>query len=170
MLMTAMLKRVQRWWALAIAVYALDWITKQGVEANLHYGQEIPLLPFFDLTLRYNTGAAFSFLAEAGGWQRWFFSLIAITVVVGISWRLSKIGHSHKLEALSLTLIMAGAIGNLHDRLAYGHVIDFIQVHWQSTWYFPAFNIADSAITIGVVLMLLEGLVQKGPKGKQNDN
>lgn len=170
MMMRTSIQRVQRWWALAIAVFALDWVTKQGIEANLYYGQEIPLLPFFDLTLRYNTGAAFSFLAEAGGWQRWFFSLIAMAVVIGISWRLSKIGHTHKLEALSLTLIMSGAIGNLHDRLSYGHVIDFIQVHWQSTWYFPAFNIADSAITVGVVLMLAEGMFQKKTKGKQNDD
>ncbi len=166
MLMSVMLKRVQRWWALAIALYALDWITKQAIEANLHYGQEISILPFFDLTLRYNTGAAFSFLAQAGGWQRWFFSLIALGVVVGISWRLANIGHTKKLEALSLTLIMAGAIGNLHDRLAYGHVIDFLQIHWQSTWYFPAFNVADSAITMGVILMLVEGLLFKDPKGK----
>lgn len=164
--MTVMLKRVQRWWALAVALFALDWVTKQAIEANLHYGQEISILPFFDLTLRYNTGAAFSFLAQAGGWQRWFFSLIALGVVVGISWRLANIGHSKKLEALSLTLIMAGAIGNLHDRLAYGHVIDFLQVHWQSTWYFPAFNVADSAITVGVILMLVEGLLFKDPKGK----
>ena len=164
--MSVILRRVQRWWALAIAVFALDWVTKQAIEVNLHYGQEIPLLPFFDLTLRYNSGAAFSFLAEAGGWQRWFFSLIAMAVVVGISWRLAKIGHSHKLEALSLTLIMSGAIGNLYDRLVYGHVIDFIQVHWQSTWYFPAFNVADSAITVGVVLMLVEGVFHKDSKGK----
>lgn len=161
------LQRVQRWWALAIAVFALDWITKQGIEASLSYGQEIYILPFFDLTLRYNTGAAFSFLAEAGGWQRWFFSLVAIGVAVGISWRLFNVGHTKKLESLSLSLIMAGAIGNLYDRLVYGHVVDFLQVHWQSTWYFPAFNIADTAITIGVVLMMLEGFLAKEPKGEK---
>lgn len=170
MLMGHFMQQVQRWWALAIAIFALDWVTKQGIEANLYYGQEIPILPFFDLTLRYNTGAAFSFLAGAGGWQRWLFSLIAVAVVVGISWRLAKIGRSNRLEALSLTLIMAGAIGNLYDRLAYGHVVDFIQIHWQSTWYFPAFNIADSAITIGVVLMLCEGLFTKHPKGTANED
>lgn len=170
MLMRRFMQQVQRWWALAIAIFALDWVTKQAIEANLHYGQEIPILPFFDLTLRYNTGAAFSFLAQAGGWQRWFFSLIALAVVIGISWRLSKIGRSNRLEALSLTLIMAGAIGNLYDRLVYGHVVDFIQVHWQSTWYFPAFNVADSAITIGVVLMLCEGFFTKHPKGKTHED
>ncbi|MCV2404075.1 signal peptidase II [Marinomonas sp. C2222] len=159
------LKKVQRWWVLAFVLFVIDWITKQAVEANFFYGQEVAVLPFFDLTLRYNTGAAFSFLAQAGGWQRWFFSLVAIAVVIGISWRLVKISLTNKLEALSLSLILGGAIGNLHDRLLYGHVIDFLQFHWQQTWYFPAFNVADSAITIGVILMLLESFIAKKPEG-----
>lgn len=160
-------QQAQRWWALAIAVVILDWVTKQAIVANLSYGQEIHLLPVLDLTLRYNTGAAFSFLAQAGGWQRWLFSLIAIAVVVGISWRLVRIGRTRCWEAAALSLIMGGALGNLHDRLAYGHVIDFIQVHWQQSWYFPAFNIADSAITVGVILMLLEGFFIKPKKGEE---
>lgn len=160
-----MLKRVQRWWALALLLFVLDWVTKQAIEANLFYGQEIAVLPFFDLTLRYNTGAAFSFLAQAGGWQRWFFSFIALAVVVGISWRLVKIANTNRLEALALSFVLGGAIGNLYDRLVYGHVVDFLQIHWQQSWYFPAFNVADSAITIGVILMLLESVVTK----KQED-
>jgi signal peptidase II len=156
-----MWKRVQRWWALALILFIVDWVTKQAIESNLFYGQEIPVLPFFDLTLRYNTGAAFSFLAEAGGWQRWFFSVIALAVVVGISWRLIRISNTNRLESLALSFVLGGAIGNLYDRLMYGHVVDFLQLHWQQSWYFPAFNVADSAITIGVVLMLLESVVTK---------
>lgn len=165
--MTALIvwQRVQRWWALALVLFVLDWVTKQAIEANLFYGQEIAVFPFFDLTLRYNTGAAFSFLAQAGGWQRWFFSLIALAVVVGISWRLVKIAETNRLESLALTFVLGGAVGNLYDRLVYGHVVDFLQFHWQQSWYFPAFNIADSAITIGVILMLLESFVTKKQEG-----
>ncbi|MGO2234761.1 lipoprotein signal peptidase [Marinomonas sp. UCMA 3892] len=165
--MTALIvwKRVQRWWALALILFVLDWVTKQAVVSNLFYGQEIAVFPFFDLTLRYNTGAAFSFLAQAGGWQRWFFSLIALAVVVGISWRLVKIAETNRLESLALTFVLGGAIGNLYDRLVYGHVVDFLQFHWQQSWYFPAFNLADSAITIGVILMLLESFVTKKQEG-----
>ncbi|WP_219704252.1 signal peptidase II [Marinomonas lutimaris] len=165
--MTALIvwKRVQRWWALALILFVLDWVTKQAVVSNLFYGQEIAVFPFFDLTLRYNTGAAFSFLAQAGGWQRWFFSFIALAVVVGISWRLVKIAETNRLESLALTFVLGGAIGNLYDRLVYGHVVDFLQFHWQQSWYFPAFNLADSAITIGVILMLLESFVSKKQEG-----
>jgi signal peptidase II len=165
--MTALIvwKRVQRWWALALILFVLDWVTKQAVVSNLFYGQEIAVFPFFDLTLRYNTGAAFSFLAQAGGWQRWFFSFIAVAVVVGISWRLVKIAKTNRLESLALTFVLGGAIGNLYDRLVYGHVVDFLQFHWQQSWYFPAFNLADSAITIGVILMLLESFVSKKQEG-----
>ncbi|BFM50346.1 signal peptidase II [Marinomonas sp. THO17] len=165
MKLTYIRQQLQHWWALALAVFALDWVTKQVIEANLHYGQEIALLPVFDLTLRYNTGAAFSFLAQAGGWQRWFFSLIAIAVVIGISWRLVKIAKTHVLEASSLSLILGGAVGNLYDRLVYGHVVDFLQFHWQQSWYFPAFNVADSAITIGVILMLVESFISPKQTG-----
>lgn len=165
--MTALIiwKRVQRWWALALILFVLDWLTKQAIESSLFYGQEIAVFPFFDLTLRYNTGAAFSFLAQAGGWQRWFFSFIAFAVVVGISWRLVKIADSNRLESFALTFILGGAVGNLYDRLVYGHVVDFLQFHWQQSWYFPAFNLADSAITFGVILMLLESVVTKKQEG-----
>nr|WP_208111426.1 signal peptidase II [Marinomonas balearica] len=158
-------QQARLWWAVALIVFVLDWITKQAIEASLHYGQEIAILPFFDLTLRYNTGAAFSFLAGAGGWQRWFFSLIAAAVVIGISWRLIKIGKTLVMESLALALIMGGAVGNLYDRLVYGHVVDFIQVHWQGAWYFPAFNIADSAITLGVIVMLFDGFFPQRQQG-----
>ncbi len=164
MMMHTMWKQVRRWWALAFVLFVLDWATKQAIESSLYYGQEIAVLPFFDLTLRYNTGAAFSFLAQAGGWQRWFFSAVALMVSVGITWRLVKISNTNRLEALALSFVLGGAIGNLYDRLAYGHVVDFLQFHWQQSWYFPAFNVADSAITIGVILMLLESFVSKKPE------
>lgn len=165
MTVSIMFRRAQRWWALALILFVVDWVTKQTVDSYLSYGQEIHLLSFFDLTLRYNTGAAFSFLAQAGGWQRWFFSVIALAVVVGISWRLVKIANENRWEALSLSFILGGAVGNLYDRLVYGHVIDFIQFHWQQSWYFPAFNVADSAITIGVILMLFESFLVKKTEG-----
>ncbi|MGO3345466.1 MAG: signal peptidase II [Marinomonas sp.] len=161
----SLFQQVQRWWALALVVFALDWITKQWVETSIAYAQTISVFPFFNLTLRYNTGAAFSFLADMGGWQRWFFSFIALAVVVAISWRLVKISTTNRWEALSLSLILGGAMGNLYDRLFYGHVVDFLELHWQHSWFFPAFNIADSAITLGVVLMLFESLVAKPQKG-----
>lgn len=149
--------RIGRWWGIALAIFILDRLTKVLVESSLHVGQEIAFTSFFDLTLRYNSGAAFSFLAGAGGWQLWFFSLIAIAVVIGITWRLYCVSTRNQWEAYSLTLILGGAIGNLYDRLDYGHVVDFIQFHWMNQYYFPAFNLADSAITCGVVVMLLEG-------------
>ncbi len=160
-----MWQHLRVWWILSILVVVLDWITKQMIVANLFYGQEIHILPIFDLTLRYNSGAAFSFLSDAGGWQRWMFSIVAITVIAGINLRLVRIGRTRYWEATSLSLIVGGAIGNLHNRVIYGNVIDFLQIHWQKIWYFPVFNIADSAITIGVILMLLEGFFTKSKKG-----
>lgn len=164
----ASLKETQRWFVLVLILFSLDWLTKQWVELSLYYGQEIPVLPFFDFTLRYNTGAAFSFLAEQGGWQRWFLALLAISVSLGISWRLLVLGRNNFWESLSLSLILAGALGNLYDRLVYGHVVDFIQFHWQQSWYFPAFNVADSVITLGVIVMLLEGFLKKSTDGKND--
>jgi signal peptidase II len=117
--------------------------------------QSIPLLPFFKLTYVHNTGAAFSFLSEAGGWQRWFFAGLALVISVVIAVWLSRLEKNETLLAVALSLILGGAVGNLIDRLAYGYVIDFLDVYY-GTWHWPAFNIADSAITLGVVLMLAE--------------
>jgi signal peptidase II len=143
------------WLWLSIFVIAFDLITKQLAENFLSYGQPVPILPVFDLTLLYNPGAAFSFLAGENGWQRWFFTAIALVVsTVLIGW-LYKLPRENKWLAVALTLILGGAIGNLFDRLVYGHVIDFISVHWQGS-YFPAFNIADSAITIGAIMLALD--------------
>jgi signal peptidase II len=119
--------------------------------------QQIVLIPdYFSWTLAYNTGAAFSFLAGAGGWQRWFFAGIALVVsVVLVVWLKRLQPHETRL-AIALALVLGGAIGNLFDRVAYGHVVDFILVHWQNRWYFPAFNVADMAISCGAALLALD--------------
>jgi len=143
------------WLWLTVIVIVLDLITKQLAENFLNYGQPMDVLPMFDLTLLYNPGAAFSFLAGENGWQRWFFTAIAVGVsIMLLSW-LYKLPRENKWLAIALTLILGGALGNLFDRLVYGHVIDFISVHWGDS-YFPAFNIADSAITIGAVMLGLD--------------
>jgi signal peptidase II len=117
--------------------------------------ESIPLLPFFNLTYVHNKGAAFSFLSEAGGWQRWFFAALALIISVILSVWLARLKKHETLLALALSLVLGGAVGNLIDRLAYGYVIDFLDVYYD-TWHWPAFNIADSAITLGVALMLME--------------
>lgn len=154
--------KVGVWWVVALAILFIDRFSKAWVESYLFFGERVPVLSFFNLTLHYNSGAGFGFLAQAGGWQRWFFSIIAIVVTVGITWRLHKISIQNRWEACSLTLILGGAIGNLYDRLAYGHVVDFFHFHWMDypvfgVTQFPIFNIADIAISLGVFVMLLEG-------------
>jgi len=146
------------WLWLALLVLVLDQLSKQLALALLDYAQPIALLPVFDLTLLYNKGAAFSFLAGQDGWQRWFFSLIALAVGGYLLHWLSKISRSERLLSIALVLILGGAIGNLIDRLLLGHVVDFISLHWQHHYY-PAFNIADSALTVGAVLLLWESFV-----------
>jgi signal peptidase II len=142
------------WLWLTVFVIVFDLITKQLAE-NLLNGISIAILPVFDLTLIHNPGAAFGFLAGAGGWQRWFFTAIAVVVsTILINW-LYKLPRENKWLAIALTLILGGALGNVIDRLMYGHVIDFIAIHWGNS-YFPAFNIADSAISIGAVMLGLD--------------
>lgn len=149
-------KRTALWWIwLAGLVLGLDLLTKQIAESVLQYGQPVYVLPVLDFTLLYNKGAAFSFLANESGWQRWFFTAIAIGVsIMLISW-LKKLPRDQSWLPIALSLILGGALGNLFDRLVYGHVVDFISVHWNGA-YFPAFNIADSAITIGAIMMALD--------------
>ena len=115
----------------------------------------------FSFTLAYNTGAAFSLLADAAGWQRWLFAAIAVVVSVVLCVWLSRLDRSKRLEAVALALILGGALGNLYDRVVLGHVIDFILVHWQQDWFFPAFNIADSAISVGAACLILDMFVGK---------
>ena len=149
-----------RWLLLSLLVIVLDQWTKQLAEANILFEQRIPLMPFFDLTLQYNPGAAFSFLSDAGGWQRWLFTALAFVVSAVLTVWLMKEPLGKKWLPIALVLIIGGALGNVTDRIVYGHVIDFI------LWYvgdhrFPAFNIADSAICVGAVMLLLDGFMQK---------
>ena len=149
--MSAVLAR--RWSGLILTVIVLDQISKYYVNTHFQPGERLNVLPFFDWILTYNTGAAFSFLAAAGGWQRWFFVTLAI-VVSGFCWRWLQREHDARVQ-LSLALIIGGALGNVIDRLWLGKVIDFALVYWAPwDWYYPAFNVADSAISIGAVLML----------------
>lgn len=144
------------WLWIALAVLLLDQWTKGLVAGSLRLYEQIELLPFFNITLAYNEGAAFSFLAGAGGWQRWFFSIIAVVAsVVILVWLLR--GRDGPVVATALSLILGGALGNLWDRIALGHVVDFLDFHWAG-WHFPAFNVADSAITVGAALIIIDML------------
>ena len=136
---------------------AADQATKALVQASLAPGERIPVIPFADLVLVFNTGAAFSFLAGAGGWQRGFFIVIAFAAIALIGWLLVR--HAgERLFCAGLALILGGAIGNLWDRIQLGHVVDFVLLH-AGGWHFPAFNVADSAITVGAALLILDGLL-----------
>ena len=144
-----------KWLWLSIAVIVIDQLTKLWVDSSLALHERLPLIEdFFDLTLAYNPGAAFSFLADAGGWQRWFFTILSTVVTIILVVWLKRLPAHEKINAAALALIIGGAVGNLIDRIAYGHVIDFLLVYYQQ-WSWPAFNVADSAISVGVVLMLL---------------
>jgi signal peptidase II len=145
-----------KWLTLSLFAIVLDQATKLAVAASVPLYEAIPLIPgFFNLTHVHNTGAAFSFLSQAGGWQRWFFAALAVVVSVTLTLWLARLKKHEILLAVSISLILGGAIGNLIDRLAYGYVIDFLDVYYQS-WHWPAFNIADSAICVGVALLILE--------------
>ncbi len=147
-----------KWLWLSLAVILIDQVTKQIAEAQLSLHEPVNLIPYFDWYLTYNTGAAFSLLADAGGWQRWLFTVIAIVVCVVIVQWIRKLPPEDSLTALSLGLILGGAIGNLIDRILLGHVIDYIQV-WLGSYPFPAFNIADAAISVGAVLLILSSFI-----------
>jgi len=144
------------WLGLAAIVILLDQITKAMILRSFAYGDSHMVTPWFNIVRAHNTGAAFSFLANAGGWQRWMFTGIGVAATVFITWMLSKHGQQ-KLFSFALAMIMGGAVGNVIDRLWHGYVVDFIQVH-HSGWYFPAFNIADSAITLGAICLILDEL------------
>jgi signal peptidase II len=150
-----------KWLWLSLLAVILDQASKLAIAGSMQLYQSIEIVPYFNLTYVHNTGAAFSFLSEAGGWQRWFFAGLALVISVVIAVWLARLKQHETLLAVALSLILGGAIGNLIDRLAYGYVIDFLDVYYQ-TWHWPAFSIADSAITLGVILMLVEsfGLVK----------
>ena len=146
----------RRWWAwllLSAAIIVLDQVTKLAVRSVFHTGDEQPITGFFSLTLAFNTGAAFSFMRDAGDWPRYLFSAVALAAAVLIIWLLRRGGD--RWYCAGLALILGGAVGNLWDRIALGHVVDFLSFHWER-WYYPAFNVADSAITVGAALLIFD--------------
>lgn len=143
------------WLWLSAFVVALDQATKYWVRATIQAGEQVPVLGhFLNWTLAYNDGAAFSFLAGHGGWQRWLFTLLAIGVSIALATWLARTPRSDWRTALPLALVIGGALGNLVDRVALGHVTDFVLVYF-GDWAYPAFNVADAAISVGAVLLIL---------------
>ena len=158
------------WLVLSLLVLVIDQVSKAHFEGRLEMFQQIVVIPdYFSWTLAYNTGAAFSFLAEGGGWQRWLFAVIAVVVSAVLVVWLKRLGRNDTWLAIALALVLGGALGNLYDRIALGHVIDFILVHWQNRHYFPAFNFADSAITVGAIMLALDMFKSKKTGETVND-
>jgi signal peptidase II len=142
-----------RWLWLSVAIFVADQASKWAALVGLDHARPVEVLPFFDLTLLFNTGAAFSFLAEHDGWQRWFFvGLAGVVVAALLGWLAFVAIRDGRIKA-GVSLVIGGAVGNVIDRVAYGHVIDFLDFH-VAGWHWPAFNIADAAITIGVALII----------------
>jgi signal peptidase II len=158
------------WLVLSVLVLVIDQVSKAHFEGSLEMFQQIVVIPdYFSWTLAYNTGAAFSFLADGGGWQRWLFALIAVVVSAVLVVWLKRLGRDDTWLAIALALVLGGALGNLYDRIALGHVIDFILVHWQNRHYVPAFNCADSAITVGAIMLALDMFKSKKTGETVND-
>ena len=158
------------WLWLSLLVLVLDQATKLYFNSALSMYQQIVVIPdYFSWTLAYNTGAAFSFLADSSGWQRWLFALIAVVVSgVLVVW-LKRLGRNETWLAVALALVLGGALGNLYDRIVLGHVVDFILVHWKNSHHFPAFNLADSAITVGAVMLALDMFKSKKSEDPVHD-
>lgn len=149
-----------KWLWLSGLVIVLDQVSKWMISSSFSLYETLAVMPYFNLTLAHNTGAAFSFLAQAGGWQRWFFvGLTTIISIVLFIW-LKKLSSTAKLEAISISLILGGAIGNVIDRIYFGYVVDFLDFYY-GTAHFAAFNIADSAICIGAGLLILDSFISK---------
>jgi signal peptidase II len=152
-----------RWLWLSALVIIVDQLTKHWILATFRPGEELALSPFASLVLAFNRGAAFSFLAGEDGWQRWLFALIAVAACAVMSWLLWRGGRAWFCAGLAL--IIGGALGNLYDRLTLGHVVDFVLLHYRD-WYYPAFNVADSAITIGAAALILDSFRERRAPGK----
>jgi signal peptidase II len=150
-----------RWLAISAIVILLDQLSKAAINSHFAFGESVAMTSFFNLVLAHNTGAAFSFLSDAGGMQRWLFSAIAIVASVWIVWLLRR-HQTEKLFSFALAFILGGALGNLIDRIAYGYVVDFLDFHWGG-YHFAAFNLADSAITCGAALLIWDSF-----KGKEH--
>lgn len=156
-------KQVFAWLLLSAVVVALDLWTKSLASESLTMYRPVELTSWLNMTLAHNYGAAFSFLSDAGGWQRWLFTGLALVVTLVLIVWLLRLPASEKLTGAGLGLIIGGAIGNVSDRIQHGYVVDFIDVYYRD-WHWPAFNVADSAITCGVILLLIDGLFLSGLK------
>ncbi len=144
-----------KWFLLAAGVLILDQISKFWITTSMFLYESIGVIPFFQLTYVQNQGAAFSFLNDAGGWQRWLFICLSLVASIFITLWLSRLPKTEKMQSGGLAMVLGGAIGNLIDRVIYGYVIDFLDVYYQN-WHWPVFNLADSAITVGVFVLLLD--------------
>ncbi len=142
-----------KWLWLTAVIFVLDVATKMWASSALSLYEKIPITPFFNITLAHNSGAAFSFLADAGGWQRWFFTVIALVVSVVIVVWLKRLPANEKLQAVGLASVLGGALGNVLDRVMHGYVVDFLDFYYQS-YHWPAFNVADMAIMTGAALLI----------------
>jgi signal peptidase II len=150
------------WLWLSVLVVVVDQLTKRLVDTSMQLYQSVELVPFFQLTYLRNQGAAFSFLAGAGGWQRWFFISLAVAASALICFWLKRMDKERRWEAAAWALVLGGALGNLIDRVVYGYVIDFLDVYY-GQWHWPAFNVADSAITVGVAMLLIDSFRSRSP-------
>ncbi|MBC3765438.1 signal peptidase II [Neptunicella marina] len=158
-----------RWLWLTVVMFAVDQISKHWVVGSMKLYDSIPVIPMFSITYVQNHGAAFSFLSTEGGWQRWFFTVIAVVVSVLILYWLKKTEAKQKLVPSAFALILSGALGNVYDRLHYGYVIDFLDVYYQQ-WHWPTFNIADSAIFVGAVFLIYDAMRSGNKKDEQATN
>lgn len=158
-----------KWIWLAIIVVIVDQLTKYIASNSLIMFQPVAVMPMFNWTLMHNTGAAFSFLADAGGWQRWFFAFVALAVSILIILWLKRLEQHEKWQAMALALILGGAIGNVIDRIWLGYVVDFIDIYYKTS-HWPAFNIADSAISIGVAILIIESIREYREEKKSTGN
>ena len=155
---SAGLGRIWPWLLWALVIIGVDQITKQMILSHYQHGDWTPITGFFNIVRAHNTGAAFSFLAGGSGWQRWLFVAIGVIATVLIVWQLRK-HPGEKMFCLSLSSILGGAIGNVVDRLQHGYVVDFLDFHWAG-WHFPAFNLADAAISTGAACLILDELLR----------
>lgn len=162
--MTISKRSLAGWYALSLVMIIADQITKQVIMARFDLYDRVAIWPFFDLVRAHNPGAAFSFLSDAGGWQRIFFiaisSIVSLVLVVWVS----RLESQQKLQALGLSLVLGGALGNLYDRVAYGYVVDFLLFYYDQ-YSFPAFNVADSAITVGAFFLIVD-MIKNPQAGK----
>ena len=152
-------KLMYKWFGISAIIVVLDLYTKHLIQNAFVYGEQLTITSFFDLVRYHNEGAAFSFLADAGGWQKWFFSGVSMVAVVVITYLIKK-HQNQKLFCIGLALVLGGAIGNLYDRLTLGYVVDFLSFHVNGLFW-PAFNVADSAICVGVFFLLLDSFKTK---------